>query len=280
MAEQDLEQASVQAFRDTDIARADSEHHEDEEDVPVEGAGWMATYADMVTLLFAFFVLLFAMSSTQQDSFKELIQSLRSALGVQMVPEAGTREGLVMQKIPEEAPRPQAVDEAGGMVQKELDAIVSEVHELIMFNQLGGKVRVVENGSGATITISDLLLFPAGRAQMSEEGLHMMKKIYKILAQFSYRIKIAGHTDNVPIRTDQFASNWELSANRACEVVRFLIDSGIDPHLISAEGFAEYRPVASNDTPDGRAQNRRVEIIYERQAIQEKIMQGKAAPRG
>jgi chemotaxis protein MotB len=277
MADQDLEQASGKGFSNTGISEAESDSPED---APGEGVGWLATYADMVTLLFAFFVLLFAMSSTQQDSFKELIQSLRSALGVQMVPEAGTREGLVMYQDPEETPRPQAVDEAGGMVQKELDAIVSEVHELIMFNQLGGKVRVMENAAGATITISDLLLFPAGRAQMSEEGLHMMKKITKILAQFSYRIKIAGHTDNVPIRTEQFASNWELSANRACEVVRFLVENGIEPRLISAEGFAEYRPVASNDTPDGRAQNRRVEIIYERQAIQEKMMQGKAAPGG
>jgi chemotaxis protein MotB len=277
MADQDLEQASGKGFSNTGIPEAESDPLED---APGEGGGWLATYADMVTLLFAFFVLLFAMSSTQQDSFKELIQSLKSALGVQMVPEAGTREGLVMHQDPEETPRPQAVDEAGGMVQKELDAIVSEVHELIMFNQLGGKVRVMENAAGATITISDLLLFPAGRAQMSEEGFHMMKKITKILAQFSYRIKIAGHTDNVPIRTEQFASNWELSANRACEVVRFLIENGIDPRLISAEGFAEYRPVASNDTPDGRAQNRRVEIIYERQAIQEKMMQAKAAPGG
>jgi chemotaxis protein MotB len=275
MAEQDPQRASAQDRKYTGLAQAGSDR--DGDDNLGEGAGWLATYADMVTLLFAFFVLLFAMSSTQQDSFKELIQSLRSALGVQMVPEAGTREGLVMHQIPEEEPRSQAVDEAGGMVQKELDEIVSQVHELIMFNQLGGKVRVVENATGAIITISDLLLFPAGRAQMSEEGLRMMKKIYKILSQFSYRIKIAGHTDNVPIRTEQFASNWELSANRACEVVRFLIENGIDPRLISAEGFAEYRPVASNDTPDGRAQNRRVEIIYERQAIQGKMMGGEAA---
>jgi chemotaxis protein MotB len=275
MAEQDSQKASAQDRKYARLAEADNDR--DGDDTLGEGAGWLATYADMVTLLFAFFVLLFAMSSTQQDSFKELIQSLRSALGVQMVPEAGTREGLVMHQIPEEEPRTQAVDEAGGMVQKELDEIVSQVHELIMFNQLGGKVRVVENATGAIITISDLLLFPAGRAQMSEEGLRMMKKIYKILSQFSYRIKIAGHTDNVPIRTEQFASNWELSANRACEVVRFLIENGIDPRLISAEGFAEYRPVASNDTPDGRAQNRRVEIIYERQAIQGKMMGGEAA---
>jgi len=280
MAEQDSQKTSAQDRKYARLAEADNDR--DGDDTLGEGAGWMATYADLVTLLFAFFVLLFAMSSTQQDSFKELIQSLRSALGVQMVPEAGTREGLTMQQIPEEEEEPssQAVDEAGGMVQKELDAITSQVHELIMFNQLGGQVRVIENATGATITISDLLLFPAGRAQMSEEGLRMMKKIYKILAQFSYRIKIAGHTDNVPIRTEHFASNWELSANRACEVVRFLIENGIDPRLISAEGFAEYRPVAANDTPDGRAQNRRVEIIYERQAIAGQMTGGEAGPVG
>ena len=116
MAEQSEQSASGEEWRDNGIPGADGGGEDD--DAGSEGSGWMATYADMVTLLFAFFVLLFAMSSTQQDSFKELIQSLKSALGVQMVPEAGTREGLVMHQIQEEKPQVQAVDEAGGMVQK------------------------------------------------------------------------------------------------------------------------------------------------------------------
>jgi chemotaxis protein MotB len=228
---------------------------------------WMCTFADMVTLLMCFFVLLFAMSSTQQESFKELIKSLKSALGVQQVPEAGTREGLIMHKVPNEEIKKEAIDELGGMVQKEIDNITSEVRELIMFNQLAGQVKVTGDELGATITISDVLLFPAGGAAMTREGIDMIRKIVNILSQFSYHVKIAGHTDNIPIKTTQYASNWELSANRACEVVRILVEQGLDPTLLSAEGYAEYRPIATNDTAAGRGQNRRVEIIYERRAI-------------
>jgi len=241
-----------------------------------EGApAWMATYGDLVTLLFAFFVLLYSMSSVQQESFKELVQSLRSALGVQEVPEAGTREGLQLPEQPNEEseiePEPEAVDKTGGLIQREIEEIESQVLELIMFNQLGGKVRVEGNEAGATITISDVILFPAGEARLTESGVEIMKKIHDILAQFSYKIKVAGYTDNIPIETAQYPSNWELSASRACEVVRLLIDQGIDPELLSAVGFAEYHPIATNDTPGGRAQNRRVEIIYERQALVDKL---------
>jgi len=238
--------------------------------------GWMATFADLVTLLMCFFVLLFAMSSTQQESFKELVQSLKSALGVQQVPEAGTREGLMMPvpEAPEEASeekKPEAVDEVGAMVQKEVDEIVSNVRELIMFNQLGGMVKVDGDERGATITISDVILFPPGESTMNQDGLNIMKKIATVLAQFNYHIKIAGHTDNTPIHTAKYPSNWELSANRACEVVRFLAKAGIDPAQMSAEGYAEFKPIAQNSTPESRAQNRRVEIVYERRQIEETI---------
>jgi len=238
--------------------------------------GWMATFADLVTLLMCFFVLLFAMSSTQQESFKELVQSLKSALGVQQVPEAGTREGLMMPvpEAPEEASeekKSEAVDEVGAMVQKEVDEIVSNVRELIMFNQLGGMVKVDGDERGATITISDVILFPPGESTMNQDGLNIMKKIATVLAQFNYHIKIAGHTDNTPIHTAKYPSNWELSANRACEVVRFLAKAGIDPAQMSAEGYAEFKPIAQNTTAESRAQNRRVEIVYERRQIEETI---------
>ncbi len=229
--------------------------------------GWMGTFADLVTLLMCFFVLLFAMSTTQEESFKELVKSLQSALGVQQLPEAGTREGLIMKNIPDLEPKTEAVDELGGMVQKEVDQIISDVRELIMFNQLGGMVRVHENEDGAVISISDMILFPAGKVTLGAEGLEIMGKVAKVLTQFAYQIKVAGHTDNTPIRTSRFPSNWELSANRAADVVRFLIKRGVDPTLLAAVGYGSQRPVATNDTAEGRGQNRRVEIIYERNNI-------------
>jgi chemotaxis protein MotB len=255
---------------DEDALMSSASSTEDTEEEGEAGAPlWMCTFADLVTLLMCFFVLLFAMSSTQQESFKELVKSLKSALGVQQVPEAGTREGLIMHKVPTEEPKKEAVDELGGMVQKEIDEITSEVRELIMFNQLAGQVKVSGDELGATITISDVLLFPAGGAAMTKDGIDIIRKLVNILEQFSYHIKIAGHTDNIPIRTAKYESNWELSASRACEVVRMLVEQGLDPTLLSAAGYAEYRPIATNDTTSGRAQNRRVEIIYERRAIAE-----------
>lgn len=239
-----------------------------------EGGGapeWMATFADLVTLLMCFFVLLFAMSTIQEETFKELVQSMKSALGVQQIPETGTREGLIMMTPP--APEPtkekpdNAMDELGGMVQKEMEDIVSDVKELVMFNKLGGKVKVEENDDGVVITIADLVLFEPGASSISPGGLDVMKKIAKVLGQFAYPIKVAGHTDNIPISTQRYASNWELSANRASDVVRFLISQGIDPRLLSAQGFAEYKPIASNKTAEGRSKNRRVEILYERSSI-------------
>lgn len=237
--------------------------------------GWMATFADLVTLLMCFFVLMFAMSTIQEETFKELVQSLKSALGVQEVPETGTREGLIMPSVetdsPDQKKEDDAMDELGGMVQKEVEEIVSDVKELVMFNKLGGNVKVEENDDGAVITISDVLLFKAGAGAMNENGLPVMSKIAKVLKQFSYPIKVAGHTDNIPIRTSRFPSNWELSATRASDVVRFLITQGVNPILLTAEGRAEFSPIVNNKTAKNRARNRRVEIIYERGNIAKAI---------
>lgn len=248
-----------------------------------EGGGgapeWMCTFSDLVTLLMCFFVLLYAMSTIQEETFKELVQSMKSALGVQQIPETGTREGLVMMAQPspeQQKEKPDnAMDELGGMVQKEMEEIVSDVKELVMFNKLGGKVKVEEGDEGVVITISDMVLFEPGESAISPNGLEVMEKIANVLKQFAYPIKVAGHTDDIPIKTDRYASNWELSANRASDVVRYLINEGIDPRQLSALGYAEFRPIASNKTPDGRAKNRRVEIIYERENIAKSLSGGR-----
>ncbi|MFO7752123.1 MAG: flagellar motor protein MotB [Desulfobacteraceae bacterium] len=233
-----------------------------------KGGDWLMTYADLVTLLMCFFVLLFAMSTTQQETYKELVKSLRSALGAQRIPETGTREGLTMRPVPSEEPTDtEKVDELGGMIEKEMDEIVSEVRELVMFNKLGGMVTVSKTELGVVITMSDLLLFKKGGTQLAPRGRDILEKASTVLKRFAYHIKIKGHTDNSPINTQCFPSNWELSGARAGTVVRILVDNGIDPNLISAEGYAQYHPVATNDTEKGRARNRRVEIVYERDSI-------------
>ena len=241
---------------------------EEEAAAPRKQATWLATFADLVTLLMCFFVLLFAMSTTQQETYKELVKSLRSALGAQTVPEAGTREGLTMHAVPSEEPSEnQQIDELGGMIEKELDDIVSEVRELVLFNKLGGEVSVVKTETGVVITMSDLLLFAQGGTRLSEKGLDILRKVAFVLSKLAYRVKVKGHTDSSPIASAMFPSNWELSAARAARVVRLLVKNGVTPQYISAEGYAHYHPVATNDTARGRALNRRVEIVYERDSI-------------
>ncbi len=244
---------------------------EEDDDDMEDSNGWLMTYGDMMTLLLTFFILLFAMSETKMDDFAQLMESLKSAIGKQEVPEAGTREGLEMLNREAKEKKPNAVDELGAMVNKELENIKSDVEEFIMKNKLAGKVKVEMDGRGAVITISDVLLFPPGTTTINPDGESVLKEVKDVLKQFDYHIKVEGHTDNVPISTLQFPSNWELSANRASKIVRFFIANGIPPEQLSAEGFAEFRPIATNDTPEGRAQNRRVEIVYERTSVENEI---------
>ncbi len=229
---------------------------------------WMTTFADLVTLLLCFFVLLFSMSTIQQETYKELVQSLRSALGAQTVPEAGTREGLTMNPVPsEEQSETQQIDELGAMIEKEMDEIVSEVRELVLFNKLGGEVSVTASEDGVMITLSDLLMFSKGGTQLSEKGHEILKKAAVVLSKFAYHVRIRGHTDSSPISSTAFPSNWELSTARASKVVRLLVENGVPSQYISAEGYAHYHPLATNDNAKGRALNRRVEIVYERDSI-------------
>ncbi len=241
---------------------------EEKKEGPQGAPPWMATFADLVTLLMCFFVLLFAMSTTQQETYKELVKSLRSALGAQAVPESGTREGLTMHAVPSEEPSEnQQIDELGGMIEKEMEEIVSEVRELVLFNKLGGEVSVTKTEDGVVITMSDLLLFSEGGTRLSAKGHDILKKVASVLSKLAYHVKIKGHTDSSPISSAMFPSNWELSSARASTVVRLLVKNGVPPQYISAEGYAHYHPVATNDTAKGRSLNRRVEIVYERDSI-------------
>src|SRR6056297_2163039 len=130
---------------------------ENDNDGGGEGAGWLATYADLVTLLFAFFVLLFAMSNVEEEKFEQLKLTLREAIGKQDVPEAGTREGLSMRDV-ESQTEPEAVDELGGMIQqKEQEELISKIKEFILVNELSGKVSAENTDAGSVITLSDMI---------------------------------------------------------------------------------------------------------------------------
>lgn len=243
-----------------------------EDEGPTGAPAWVVTFADLVTLLMVFFILLFAMGSIEDEKWRMIKESLREALGTENVPEAGTRMGLeVLQSIAGEETF-EAVDEVGAMVSKEIEEIASEVEEFVYKNKLAGQVQVSSGDRGAIVTISDVVLFPPGKSRMTYEGVKIIRQIFELLSQFQYDIKVEGHTDDSPIKTEKFPSNWELSAARAADVARMLVQQGIDPKKLSIEGFAQFRPKVPNDSPINRAVNRRIEIVYQRGSIKKHMV--------
>ena len=236
---------------------------------------WVITFADMVTLLLVFFVLLFAIGTIEQKKWWQIKESLRTALGSQTVDQDTVRERMAIinqlrQNFDEKTIS--AVDEVGALVTREIEDIASEVDDFILENKLSGQVEVSSDTRGAVITISDVILFPLGKAEMTKSGRKTLRQIFELLEQFHYHIKVEGHTDNSPINTDKFPSNWELSASRAANVARMLIGHGFPPEKISVEGFAEFRPRTPNTSVKNRAANRRIEVVYQRGSIRKRMI--------
>ncbi len=251
----------------------EEEEEAEEHECPEGSPAWVMTFADLVTLLMVFFILLFAMGSIEDEKWRQIKSSLRDALGQEEIPEAGVREGLdVIKENKLDEATIHAIDEVGAMVAKEVEEIASEVEEFVFKNKLAGKVDVSADERGAVITLSDTVMFPPGKSRMTYTGDEIIKQVFDILKQFSYQVKIEGHTDNAPIRTERFPSNWELSAARAAEVARKLVRAGFNPTQLSIEAFAQYRPKVPNDSREGRATNRRIEIVYQRGSIRKHMV--------
>ncbi len=234
---------------------------------------WVITFADMVTLLMVFFILLFAIGTVEQEKWRQIKVSLREALGADAIEEQGTRQGLDVIQTQVDEQTVHAVDEVGAMVNREMEDIISEVEEFVFKNKLSGEVRVSSDERGAVITISDVVLFPSGSAEMTPKGRATLRQVFDVLKQFNYNIKVEGHTDNTPIHTLRYPSNWELSAFRAAEVAHMLIDDGYPPERLSVEGFAEFRPIVPNTSLENRSRNRRIEVVYQRGSIRKRMVQ-------
>ncbi len=253
------------------------ENLDDEIDYAIEESRtvppWIITFADMVTLLMVFFILLFAIGTVEQDKWRQIKESLREALGADAIEELGTRQGLDVIQTQVDEQTVHAVDEVGAMVNREMEDIISEVEEFVFKNKLSGEVRVSSDERGAVITISDVVVFPPGSAEMTSKGRKTLRQVFDVLKQFNYNVKVEGHTDNTPIHTLQYPSNWELSASRAAEVAHMLIDDGYPPERLSVEGFAEFRPIVPNTSAQNRSRNRRIEVVYQRGSIRKRMIQ-------
>lgn len=222
---------------------------------------WLLTYVDMITLLLALFILLYSMSQTDVAKFKAAAESVRAALGgpqqrVMILPPSG---GATPRPIGK-GPRPLEGSPPSRPVYD-----VTQVLEALRRQGIQQNLHVLEANAGVVIRLQDDVLFETGKADLRADAVPIIGRIASLLAQLrGYTVRVEGHTDNRPIATPEFPSNWELSTARALSVVRALIADGIDPHMLSAAGDGEFHPIETNDTPEGQAHNRRVEVVISR----------------
>lgn len=223
-----------------------------EEKPPKGSPAYMTTYGDMMTLLLTFFVLLLSFSSMREAKFRRAMGSLKGALGV--LP----HEQSVIK--PERVPIPQLTN----LQESEIEESIVKLEDILSDQQLREAVRLQISDRGMTITIDDPVMFESGDAGLRPKAYPILTRIASLARGWPNTIRIEGHTDNDPIRTEKFPSNWELSTARALSVLHFFQDdAGFDPIDLVAIGRGEFDPIALNDTPENKTKNRRIEIHIE-----------------
>ncbi len=230
-----------------------------EDDAPEEdnSQAWMATFADLATLLLTFFVLLLSFANLDITQFRMALGSVKDALGVR-AEHPGSHEALATSPIEfslkESSSRYQVIEEM---------RLLAQVKDLIKDAGLKGKVDAKLTKRGVAVSVKGRVLFGVGDAKLTEAAPNTLKTIYKISAKLNSPLVIEGHTDPTPIRTRRYPSNWELSAARAIAAMRYLVgEHAYKRGTVSVAGYADTRPISSNATPEGRARNRRVEFIF------------------
>ena len=215
---------------------------------------WAIPYADFLTLLLCLFIALFAMAQAGKQAAMEYAQAFAKAFGMRLVP---FQETLPKQILPEPVLKRAEPTEKGRKIQRQ----IQELQEMLKRLGLEGELKVAYEAIGIRLILQERLLFDSGSAEIKPEMKLIMDKLSDIIREIPNPVEVEGHTDNIPISTERFPSNWELSTARASAVVRHFISRGINPERLKASGYADTRPIASNATPEGRAQNRRVEIV-------------------
>ena len=225
---------------------------------------WLVSYADFITLLFAFFVVMYAISSVNEGKYRVLslaiVDAFRtgSTITVNQRPNGGAN---TMVEVPQTKPIAKAVKSNAPLSeQAKLGNLAADLNKVLDPLVKSGQVNITQNKKGVVIEVKDTALFAVGQAQPSTQSFETLRQMANVLSTVDNSVSVEGYTDNVPIKNPVFPSNWELSAARAGSVVRLFQESGISPERLVAIGRAANQPVAANDSPDGRARNRRVSI--------------------
>ncbi|NQT68571.1 MAG: OmpA family protein [Desulfobacteraceae bacterium] len=229
---------------------------EDEDEV-----SWIVTYADLMTLLLVFFILMYAISSLNLVKFKRVISSIQVNLG-EKNPGIGLLEIV---KVPEHLDQKISLADLSGLKSRE-NEMLGDIDDLIQEKKLGQHIIAQISDGKIHIQIRGKVLFDSGAAQLNEDAKPILDKITDIIQDYEeFNVNIKGHTDDTPISTAQFASNWELSAIRATTVLKYLIDGEVSPMRLTATGYGDLLPLVANDSAENRAINRRVEFVLERE---------------
>lgn len=236
---------------------------------------WLVSYADFITLLFAVFTTLYAMSQTDKKKVEEVMQSLRDSFGYSKVGAAShlsvieTKDMRIMPSIRPEIsvmPASRGVSRSAQVKsraeEKDFRQIKSSIEAYLIKQGAQNKVTLNITRRGLIVSLKEAGFFDSGQAQIKQNAYELINTIAEAMTKYNNPLRVEGHTDNVPISTYQFPSNWELSTARATNVLKYLLKYyDTDPDKISATGYGEFRPVAENDTPDGRSKNRRVDLV-------------------
>ncbi len=235
---------------------------------------WMVTYADMVTLILVFFILLFSMSQIDLEKFEALAESFRSSKIFEQSPSPipmenpaentdAKQSGLQM----DESDEKEEEQDTSEQDKDSADDLLRQVTAFLDKNDLNNVVTASQTEEGVVLTLQEKVLFDSGEADIIEDGEVLLDKVNILLNTISNDVRIEGHTDNRPISNYRFPSNWELSSARASRVVRYLIDNGdVEKDRFSAAGYGDTRPLVPNDSSANWAKNRRVEIVLLQEA--------------
>lgn len=223
-----------------------------------KGDEWLATYSDCVTLLMTFFVLLYAMSSVDENKIRALSQAFRTVMAGEAgdtILEYSLYNGdvpLIGGEIPTDTIDGEKIEES----------MYYQVSKFVDEHDLEAVVDIIETDLGVAIQLRDNILFETSKSDLRSESKEILDSIAALISSMNNNIVVEGHTDNRPINTAEFPSNWELSVDRAINVVRYFVENGkIDPSRLSATGYGEFQPIVDNDTEENMEKNRRVNIL-------------------
>ena len=242
--------------------RRNHEEHENHE-------RWLVSYADFITLLFAFFVVMYSMSSINEGKYKILSETLtgvfnqpdRSIKPIPIGEERPRTAAPDRSMVDEDEQSETAIDDPGS---DPLQTITQSLHDAFGEMIMNDQMTLRGNELWIEIELNSSLLFPSGDAIPNDTAFAIIEKVAKILAPYENPVHVEGFTDNLPIKTALYPTNWELSAARAASIVRMLAMDGLNPARMAAVGYGEFQPVADNATAEGRGRNRRVVLVISR----------------